>query len=113
MNRMRFSCISAVLLTAAVLATAGADEVRPPLKAAPVKKIILIAGTKSHGPGEHEYEKGARLLKQCLDSSPNLHGFTTEVYTDGWPRDDKAFDNAATVLFYCDGSDHDERAYPL
>ncbi|HBI43014.1 MAG TPA: hypothetical protein DDY78_09185 [Planctomycetales bacterium] len=113
MNRIRFSCIAAFLLTIAVLPTVGADEVRPPLKAAPVKKIILIAGTKSHGPGEHEYEKGVRLLKQCLDSSPNMSGFTTEVYTDGWPRDEKAFDDAATVLFYCDGSDHDEQAHPL
>jgi putative heme-binding domain-containing protein len=109
MNRIRFSCFlsSAVLLTLTAFPSV-ADEAKPTLK-----KIVLIAGTKSHGPGEHEYEKGVRLLKQCLDMSPNLHGFTTEVYTDGWPRDDKAFDNAATVLFYCDGADHDEQAHPL
>ncbi len=77
------------------------------------KKIVLVAGAKSHGPGEHEYEKGARLLKQCLDASPNLHGYTTEVVTDGWPADEKVFDDAATVLFYCDGSDRDEQADPL
>ena len=35
------------------------------------EKIVLVAGTKSHGPGHHEYEQGARLLRQCLDSSPN------------------------------------------
>ena len=85
----------------------------PPATKEPPKKIVLVAGAKSHGPGEHEYEKGARLLKQCLDTSPNLHGFTTEVYTNGWPPDDKAFDDAATVLFYCDGSDRDEQADPL
>jgi putative heme-binding domain-containing protein len=109
MNQIHFRLFlcGAVLFTLAALPSV-ADEAKPTLK-----KIILIAGAKSHGPGEHEYEKGARLLKQCLDSSPNLHGYTTEVYTDGWPRDDKAFDGAATVLFYCDGSDHDEQAHPL
>ena len=36
------------------------------------KTILLIAGTKSHGPGEHEYEKGARLLAHCINTSPNV-----------------------------------------
>ena len=98
--------IVAVLAAALALGSARAAD-------APPKKILLIAGAKSHGPGEHEYEKGVRLLKQCLDTSPNLHGFTTEVVTDGWPRDEKVFDDAATVLFYCDGSDRDEQAHPL
>jgi len=98
--------MTAVLVAAAVFAARADAEM-------PNKKIVLVAGAKSHGPGEHEYEKGARLLKQCLDTSPDLHGFTTEVVTDGWPRDEKVFDDAATVLFYCDGSDRDEKADPL
>jgi putative heme-binding domain-containing protein len=87
----------------------------PPLALAanPPKTILLIAGTKSHGPGEHEYEKGARLLAHCIDTSPNLKGFKTEVVTDGWPKDEKVFDNAATVLLFSDGSDRDEKAHPL
>ena len=112
MNKIRFICVASALLLAALVGPLRADET-PPLKTAQVKKILLIAGAKSHGPGEHEYEKGVRLLKLCLDSSPNLHGYSTEVITDGWPRDEKVFDNAATVLFYCDGSDHDEQAHPL
>lgn len=79
----------------------------------PTKKIVLIAGTKSHGPGEHEYEKGVRLLKHCLDTSPNLRGFTTEIHLAGWPKDDKALDDAATILLFSDGSDRDEKAHPL
>src|SRR5262249_32129331 len=81
--------------------------------AAPPKTILLIAGTKSHGPGEHEYEKGARLLAQCINTSPNLKGFKAEVITDGWPKDEHVFDNAATVLLFSDGSDRDEKAHPL
>src|SRR5207244_4286005 len=77
------------------------------------KKIILIAGAKSHGPGEHEYEKGIQLLKHCLDTSPNLRGFKTEVHLNGWPKDEKAFDGAATVLLFSDGSDRKEDAHPL
>ena len=109
MNRIGFGVFLTIgaLLALTAFPSLAADA-RPA-----AKKIILIAGTKSHGPGEHEYEKGVRLLKQCLDSSPNLHGYTTEVYTDGWPRDAKAFDGAATVMFYCDGSDHDVQAHPL
>jgi hypothetical protein len=31
------------------------------------RKIVVIAGSKSHGPGTHEYLKSARLLKVLLD----------------------------------------------
>src|SRR5689334_18878966 len=78
-----------------------------------VKKIVLIAGTKSHGPGEHEYEKGVKLLKHCLDTSPNLKGFKTEVYLDGWPKNEKVLEDAATILLFSDGSDRKEQAHPL
>ena len=37
------------------------------------KKIVLIAGKKSHGPGLHEYLKSVKLLKVMLDESPNLN----------------------------------------
>lgn len=84
-----------------------------PALAAPPKKIVLIAGTKSHGPGDHEYEKGARLLKHCLDTSPNLKGFVTELHLDGWPKDERTLDDAATIFLYSDGSDRDEQAHPL
>jgi putative heme-binding domain-containing protein len=83
------------------------------LAADPPKKILLIAGTKSHGPGEHEYEKGVRLLALGLNTSPNVKGYKAEVITDGWPKDETAFDNAAAVLLFSDGSDHEEQAHPL
>src|SRR6185295_17242843 len=83
-----------------------------PGEAAAKKKVVLIAGTKSHGPGEHEYEKGVRLLQRCLDSAPGL-GLRTEVHLDGWPKDPRAFDDADTILLFCDGSDRKEDAHPL
>src|SRR3569832_26315 len=53
------------------------------------KRIIFIAGNPSHGPGEHEHRAGCLLLKKCLDQNP---GFTSEVYSNGWPQDEKVFE---------------------
>src|SRR5213595_2374697 len=65
------------------------------------KKIVLIAGPPSHGPGEHEHRAGCLLLKGCLDKVP---GITSEVYSNGWPDDpDAAFGGAATIVVYSDG----------
>jgi quinoprotein glucose dehydrogenase len=77
------------------------------------KKVVFIAGKKSHGPGEHEYEKGCRLLARCLESSPNLKGIRTEVCADGWPEDPRTLDDADSIVIFCDGSDHSEADHPL
>jgi type 1 glutamine amidotransferase len=79
----------------------------------PLKKIVLIAGTKSHGPGDREYEKGVKLLKHCLDTSSNVNGVRTEVVLDGWPKNPATLEDADTILLYCDGSDREEKAHPF
>lgn len=66
-------------------------------------KIVLIAGTKSHGPGFHEYLKSARLLKVMLDRSASLRDVRTEVYYDGWPADQSTLETADTIVFFSDG----------
>src|SRR5579859_7951109 len=71
------------------------------LRADDAKKIVFIAGSPSHGPGEHEHRAGCLLLKSCLDQSP---GITSVVYSNGWPEDaGSAFVNAATIVIYSDG----------
>jgi hypothetical protein len=30
------------------------------------KKIVLVAGTPSHAPGDHEFNAGVQLLHECL-----------------------------------------------
>jgi type 1 glutamine amidotransferase len=119
---MRNSCFApsiALLLAVATFTSASfaADIVTPVTQPTsggnPVRKIVLIAGKKSHGIGAHEYEKGCRLIKACLDSSPNVKGIETIVVTDGWPADEKVFDNADAIFLFCDGSDHGEDRHPL
>jgi type 1 glutamine amidotransferase len=64
------------------------------------KKIVLIAGSPSHGPGEHEHRAGCLLLKSGLDQ---VRGVTSVVYSNGWPDSTDAFAGAAAIVVYSDG----------
>ncbi len=70
--------------------------------AAPAKKkIVFVAGKKSHGYGAHEHYAGCVLLAKALQNSGlNIE---TDVYRDGWPKDPHAFDGADAIVMYCDG----------
>ena len=65
------------------------------------KKIVLVAGQRSHGKGEHEFNAGVTLLRHCLDKFPRQ--VVPGEYHNGWPTDSTAFDNADAVLLYMDG----------
>lgn len=65
------------------------------------KKVVFVAGTPSHGYFSHEHNAGCKLLAKKLQES-GAHVIST-VYTNGWPKDPTAFDNADTVVSYCDG----------
>ena len=65
------------------------------------KKLLLVAGKASHGPGEHEHRAGCLLVRKCLaESCPQL---VTELHEGGWPADPTAFDNADAIFFFADG----------
>jgi len=64
------------------------------------KKIVLIAGKQSHGPGDHEFRAGSLLLQKCLNQVAGIHSV---VHSNGWPADVSAFDGAAAILVYADG----------
>ncbi|MBM3882004.1 MAG: DUF1080 domain-containing protein [Verrucomicrobia bacterium] len=70
------------------------------LKLGDRKKVVLTAGTPSHGPGEHEHNAGIQLLDKCLQDHP---GVLPTFYLNGWPKDPTAYDNADAILIYCDG----------
>lgn len=65
------------------------------------KKIVMVAGTPSHSPGEHEFNAGCLLLKKSLDQ--NAPQVVCTAYNGGWPVDSTAFDNADAVFLYSDG----------
>ncbi|MHB8902803.1 MAG: family 16 glycoside hydrolase [Thermoguttaceae bacterium] len=65
------------------------------------KKIVLIAGPKSHGFGGHEHNAGCLLLAKLINE--NVPGVFATVYQNGWPKDPSAFDNADSVVIFCDG----------
>lgn len=64
------------------------------------KKIVLLAGSASHGKGEHEFAAGCQLLQKCLDEVP---GVKTALYFNGWPKDESAFEGADAIFLYSDG----------
>ncbi|RAV23108.1 ThuA domain-containing protein [Paenibacillus contaminans] len=69
------------------------------------KKIVLIAGELSHGPGAHEYVKTVRLLKVMLEQSTAGDQLQVEYHTGGWPEDERTLEDADLVLFATDGRD--------
>ena len=81
-------CSAALLLLAAVQALA-AD-----------KSIVLVAGTASHGPGDHEFRAGSIVLADCLNRVPGIHA---TVVSNGWPTDVSVLKSADAILLYADG----------
>ena len=69
------------------------------------KKIVFVAGTDSHGKGEHEHNGGSKLLaKKIKEHFPDVQ---TVVCENGWPADSSVFDQANAVVIFCDGGgDH-------
>lgn len=68
--------------------------------AAADKKVLLIAGLPSHGPGAHEHNAGVLLLQKCLAGTK---GLKVDVSLNGWPRDVAALNGVDAVVMYCDG----------
>ncbi|MFV0443555.1 MAG: PVC-type heme-binding CxxCH protein [Planctomycetaceae bacterium] len=69
------------------------------------KKVVFVAGSPSHGYFSHEHNAGCKLLAGELNAAAKEHGLKTvaTVYTNGWPKDPTAMDNADCVVSYCDG----------
>ena len=67
-----------------------------------MKKLLLIAGAPSHGPGAHEHRAGSLLLQRCLLAVPDLE---VEVHTGGWVADEAAFEGADAIAIYADGGE--------
>jgi quercetin dioxygenase-like cupin family protein/type 1 glutamine amidotransferase len=94
------------------LAIAAVAEPSPPAPALAVgslkapaiaKKIILIGGKKSHGPGMHDFPNGIPYLAALLRAAPAFSGADVLTYTSGFPDDLTVLQNASTIVLYFDG----------
>ncbi|HUG68866.1 MAG TPA: family 16 glycoside hydrolase, partial [Pirellulaceae bacterium] len=65
------------------------------------KKVVFVAGRKSHGYGSHEHYAGCVLLAKALQQG--IANIDVEVVRDGWPSDETVFDGADCVVMYADG----------
>lgn len=65
-----------------------------------LKKIILIAGKRSHGPCEHEHFAGMALVYNMLKQNP---GVFPVVAREGWPKNEEIFKGASAIVMQSDG----------
>ncbi len=77
------------LLCGAVLTASAAD-----------KKIVLIAGSPSHGYLEHEYRAGSLLFQKCLSG---VSGVNVVVVSNDWPKDVSVLEGAAAIVIFSSG----------
>lgn len=75
------------------------------------RKIVLIAGKKSHGPEGnriHDYPWSVRLLKVLFEQSGIRNQVRVETHFDGWPKEERTLEDADTVVVISDGRDGDK-----
>ncbi len=91
-----------MLATLCAVALGGTSIGLAQNKAPATRKIVLVAGPPSHGPGEHEHRAGCLLLQKCLNQQP---GINAVVVSNGWPADVSVFNGASAIVVYSDGGD--------
>lgn len=96
--------LCSALLTQPLLAELTPEQQQVPLEALPqdakLAKIVLIAGSPSNKPGQHEYFAGCALLMEWLKAVP---GIAPVLVADGWPENEAVLDGARAVLLFMDG----------
>lgn len=70
--------------------------------AADKKHVVMIAGTPSHGPGQHEHNAGVQLLSKCLQQGASDLVDVKFHLNAEWPSQDE-LDHADTIVIYSDG----------
>jgi len=102
-SRLSLRLTVGLLAAAAILCSCA--KLDPTTWGKPQWKIVFVAGTPSHGRGEHEYRAGCLLLKKCLDTIPGINSI---VYSNGWPTNLHAFDGADAIVLSMDGGPNND-----
>ena len=66
------------------------------------KKVVFIAGKPSHPARTHEHNAGCLLLTKQINEH-HADKMVATTYTNGWPSDPSAFQNADSVVMFADG----------
>ncbi len=67
------------------------------------RKIVLIAGSRSHGSGEHEFRAGCLLLAKALNEQSGLDVEAVVVGKD-WPKKKDLLEDADAIFIFADGT---------
>jgi type 1 glutamine amidotransferase len=81
------------------------DQSKVPLEVEPPadykgKRVLIVAGRQSHGPGDHEFFAGSAILMNLLKQN---EGVFPIMARDGWPKNEKLFETADCIVMYMDG----------
>ena len=63
-------------------------------------RIVMVAGSASHGGGSHEHPAGCALFADLLNK--NVEGVEA-VVSQGWPEDPETFAGTDAIIVYSDG----------
>ncbi|MBK8035744.1 MAG: ThuA domain-containing protein [Verrucomicrobiaceae bacterium] len=101
---MRLILLAAAFSLVSAHAELTSEQQQIPLEALPTDasaaKIVLLAGSPSNKPGQHEYFAGCALLREWLATVP---GVAPVMVADGWPKNEAVLDGARAVVFFMDG----------
>lgn len=86
--------------TASAVQAAG-DARADAADASEQRKVVFIAGRRSHGYGAHEHNAGLLLLSRLL--SEHHDQIEVAVHENGWPSEPTAFDGADAIVIFADG----------
>ena len=64
--------------------------------------IVFLAGGRSHGHGEHEFNAGSQLLAKAINDQSGL-GLKALVVS-GWPKDESVLEGIKCLVIYADGT---------
>lgn len=94
----------ALLAVVSLHAELTTEQQQVPLEVMPgdasAAKIVLLAGSPSNKPGQHEYFAGCALLREWLAAVP---GVAPVMVADGWPKNEAVLEGARCVVFFMDG----------
>jgi len=106
MNRHLLTVLSglaSLFVSVPVHADLTSEQAQVPLEELPktdAAKIVLLAGTPSNKPGQHEYFAGCALMREWLKDIP---GVAPVMVAEGWPKNEAVLEGAKCVVLYMDG----------